>query len=152
MSDKKIIYMDNNATTRVYQEVLDAMLPYFKDQYYNPSSMYSPAGAVHKEMEKARAGIRQNLRENEDKLNPVVKRTAEGYVLPRNPVPGDKVIIVSVGQHGEVVSEPDTAGNIAAPVFRVQVFQIARRQLVDGIGRGADWGLTHCSSLLGKKW
>ena len=47
---------------------------------------------------------------------------------------------------------PDTAGNIAAPVFRVQVFQIARRQLVDGIGRGADWGLTHCSSLLGEKW
>ena len=47
---------------------------------------------------------------------------------------------------------PDTAGNIAAPVFRVQIFQIARRQLVDGIGRGADWGLTHCSSLLGKKW
>ena len=39
MSDKKIIYMDNNATTRVYQEVLDAMLPYFKDQYYNPSSI-----------------------------------------------------------------------------------------------------------------
>ncbi|TXJ47381.1 cysteine desulfurase NifS [Brachyspira pilosicoli] len=57
MSDKKIIYMDNNATTRVYQEVLDAMLPYFKDQYYNPSSMYSPAGAVHKEMEKARGDV-----------------------------------------------------------------------------------------------
>ena len=71
---------------------------------------------LREEMEKARAGIRQNLRENEDKLNPVVKRTAEGYVLPRNPVPGDKVIIVSVGQHGEVVSEPDTAGNIAVRV------------------------------------
>ena len=47
---------------------------------------------------------------------------------------------------------PDAAGNIAAPVLRVQVFQVARCQLVDGIGRGADKVLTHCSSLLGKKW
>ena len=67
-------------------------------------------------MDKARAEIRKKLRENEDTLNPVVERTAEGYVLPRDPVPGDKVIIVSVGQHGEVVSEPDTAGNIAVRV------------------------------------
>ena len=57
MEEKKIIYMDNNATTRVYPEVLDAMLPYFKDQYFNPSSMYTPAGAVHKEMEKAREQV-----------------------------------------------------------------------------------------------
>ena len=71
---------------------------------------------LREEMDKARAEIRKKLRENEDTLNPVVERTAEGYVLPRDPVPGDKVIIVSVGQHGEVVSEPDTAGNIAVRV------------------------------------
>ena len=71
---------------------------------------------LREEMDRARAEIRKNLRENEDTLNPVVERTAEGYVLPRTPVAGDKVIIVSVGQHGEVVSEPDAAGNIAVRV------------------------------------
>ncbi len=30
------------------------MLPYFKDMYFNPSSMYTPAGSVHREMEKSR--------------------------------------------------------------------------------------------------
>ena len=54
MENKKLIYMDNNATTRVYEEVLEAMLPYFKEKYFNPSSMYSSAGIVHKEMENAR--------------------------------------------------------------------------------------------------
>lgn len=57
MSDKKIIYMDNNATTRVYPEVLDAMMPFFKEGYFNPSSMYSAAGGIHKYVETAREQV-----------------------------------------------------------------------------------------------
>lgn len=55
MEEKKIIYLDNNATTRIYSEVVDAMMPYFKEKYANPSSMYSIAGEVHKDVENARA-------------------------------------------------------------------------------------------------
>ena len=35
------IYLDNNATTRCDSSVFDAMLPYLKEQYGNPSSIYS---------------------------------------------------------------------------------------------------------------
>ena len=36
----KVVYLDNNATTRTAPEVVEAMLPYFSDLYGNPSSMH----------------------------------------------------------------------------------------------------------------
>jgi cysteine desulfurase len=42
----KTVYLDNNATTQVAPEVLEAMLPYFHDLFGNPSSMHSFGGQV----------------------------------------------------------------------------------------------------------
>ena len=39
----RIIYADNNATTAVAPEVVEAMAPFFTEDYFNPSSMYEPA-------------------------------------------------------------------------------------------------------------
>ncbi|MGZ6208943.1 MAG: cysteine desulfurase NifS [Syntrophales bacterium] len=50
----KTIYLDNNATTQVAEEVLDAMLPYFRDLYGNPSSMHSFGGQVGRSIREAR--------------------------------------------------------------------------------------------------
>ncbi len=38
---QSIVYLDNNATTQVDPAVFDAMLPWLRDQYGNPSSVYS---------------------------------------------------------------------------------------------------------------
>ncbi len=41
---KRFVYADNAATTPVSPMVLDAMLPYYKEFYGNPSSLYSVGG------------------------------------------------------------------------------------------------------------
>ncbi len=50
-------YFDNNATTRVAPEVVEAMLPFFSERYGNASSMHAFGGNVHKDMEEAREKI-----------------------------------------------------------------------------------------------
>ena len=55
--EKKIIYMDNAATTKVAKEVVEAMLPYYNDKYFNPSSVYESSQYVKEDIEKARADI-----------------------------------------------------------------------------------------------
>jgi cysteine desulfurase len=52
-----VIYVDNNATTMVAPEVLEAMLPYFSTHYGNPSSMHSFGGSVAAEIKTARENV-----------------------------------------------------------------------------------------------
>lgn len=52
-----VIYMDNNATTRVAPEVLSAMIPYLSDFYGNPSSMHTFGGQVGMVIQEARGKI-----------------------------------------------------------------------------------------------
>ncbi|TCS61764.1 cysteine desulfurase NifS [Varunaivibrio sulfuroxidans] len=55
------IYLDNNATTRVEPEVVDAMLPYFTEQFGNPSSIHSFATDVAMAIKNARKEIQALL-------------------------------------------------------------------------------------------
>ena len=52
-----VIYLDNNATTKVAPEVVDAMLPYLSEYYGNPSSMHSFGGDVAAKIKQARENI-----------------------------------------------------------------------------------------------
>jgi cysteine desulfurase len=65
---KNCIYLDNNATTKVDPEVVEAMLPYLTDYYGNPSSMHSFGGQVKKAVNQAQEQVAALLGADESEI------------------------------------------------------------------------------------
>ena len=57
MSERRIFYFDNNATTRVAPEVVAAMMPFFTERWGNASSAYGFGNQVIKDMDLAREKV-----------------------------------------------------------------------------------------------
>ncbi len=54
---KRFVYADNAATTKVSQNVVEAMLPYFTEIYGNPSSLYTVGSDAKRALEAAREKV-----------------------------------------------------------------------------------------------
>lgn len=86
---KKIIYLDNAATTKTAPEVVEAMLPYFTENYGNPSSIYSFSNAAKRAVLIAREEIAEVLHAKSEEIyftaggseadNWALKATAQAY-------------------------------------------------------------------------
>lgn len=85
----KLIYLDNAATTKTAPEVVEAMLPYFTENYGNPSSVYSFASGNKDVITRQREIIADVLGANGNEIyftaggseadNWALKATAEAY-------------------------------------------------------------------------
>ena len=62
------IYLDNNATTFVSDEVYNSMLPYLKEECGNPSSTYSIGRSVKEEINKARSNVAKLINADPDNI------------------------------------------------------------------------------------
>lgn len=56
-----MVYADNNATTQIAPEVVEAMTPYLGPRFHNPSSLYTPAAAVSEALQEARRQVARLL-------------------------------------------------------------------------------------------
>jgi len=61
---KKVVYVDHIATTPVAEEVLEAMLPYFREKFGNPTSLHSFGQEAKKAVEKAREQVASLIKAN----------------------------------------------------------------------------------------
>ncbi len=87
--EKRLIYLDNAATTKTAPEVVEAMLPYFTELYGNPSSVYSFSQKSKEAITKAREQIAATLGAQPEEIyftgsgteadNWALKATAEAY-------------------------------------------------------------------------
>ena len=101
---KKLIYLDNAATTRVYPEVLEAMTPYFTEYYGNPSAFYSFSNTAGKAVAEARENIAKLIGAKTEEIyftgggsesdNWALKATAEAYVKK-----GKHIITTTIEHH-----------------------------------------------------
>ena len=103
----RVIYMDNNATTRVADEVAEAMTPYLTERYGNPSSMHTFGGSVAKEIARAREQVAALLGCHPDEIlftscgtesdNTAIKGTLASY-------PQRRKIVTTRVEHPAVLS------------------------------------------------
>ncbi len=97
----KWIYLDNAATTKTAPEVVEAMLPYFTENYGNPSSVYSFAAGNKDIITVQRERIAEVLRAKADEIyftaggsesdNWALKATAEAYKAKGNHIITTKI-------------------------------------------------------------
>jgi cysteine desulfurase len=117
----KTVYLDNNATTQVASEVLDAMLPYYRDLYGNPSSMHSFGGQVAKKIQEAREQVAALIGASPDEIiftscgtesdnaairSALITRPDKRHIITsRVEHPAIKALCASLSQQGYKVTE-----------------------------------------------
>ena len=128
----KLIYLDNAATTQVYPEVLQEMLPYFSEVYSNPSAIYSFASESKKAVDKARTSVAELINAKTDEIyftgggsesdNWALKATAEAY---KNK---GKHIITSKIEHHAILH---TCEYLEREGYEITYLDVDERGLVD---------------------
>lgn len=98
---KKMIYLDNAATTKTRPEVVEAMLPYFTELYGNPSSVYDFATPSKQAVAQARETIAASIRAKTNEIyftaggsesdNWAIKATADAYKSKGNHIITSKI-------------------------------------------------------------
>lgn len=104
MEEKRFIYLDHAATTAARPEVVEAMLPYFTEQFGNPSSIYSFSQKNKAVITKCRETIAESLGAKSNEIyftaggsesdNWALKATAEAYASK-----GKHIITTKIEHH-----------------------------------------------------
>lgn len=128
----KIRYFDNAATTKVKDEVLQEMLPYFSEKYGNPSSLYSIGRLSKKAIEEARKKVANLINANPNEIyftgcgsesdNTIIKGVAYAYRKK------GKHIITSQIEHPAILH---TCQMLERQGFEVTYLKVNKQGIID---------------------
>ena len=107
-----MIYLDHAAATPVSKKALEAMLPYFSDDFYNPSAAYLPAVEVRHAYERAKDDIAHVIGAKGADLV-MTSGATESINLAFSLIPtgSDAKVLISAVEHAAVLENAKRAGN-----------------------------------------
>ena len=127
------IYLDNNATTSVDKEVVEAMLPYFTEQFGNPSSLHSFGNKVGMALKKARQSVQDLLGAEHDSeiifTSCGTESDSTAILSALKAQPERKTIITTVVEHPAILALCDHLATEGYTVHKLKVDKKGRLDL-----------------------
>lgn len=113
-----MMYLDHAAGTPVDSEVLATMLPYFSEEFYNPSATYARAQKAKKRLEQARADVAGVLGSRTNEITFTAGGTEANNLAIRGVMQAfpDKKLITTSVEHDSVLEPAKALGAQLAPV------------------------------------
>lgn len=125
MSDKRIIYLDNSATTKICDEALNKYIELSRESFGNPSSLHSMGLAAEKELDKAREAVLTSIGERDSQVIFTASGTEAnnlaifGRALAKDRFKRGSKIITTEGEHASVASPFDELVRLGYTVAKI---------------------------------
>lgn len=129
--DSKDVYMDHGATTPLREEVLEAMLPFYKDLYGNPSSVHAKGREVRSAIEQAREIVARALGAAAEEIYFTSGGTESNNISLRGAAkkygPGGHIITSNIEHHAIL----DVCQDLAKDGYRVTYLPVDQDGILD---------------------
>jgi len=114
-----MLYLDNAATTKVYDDTADIVKKYLTENFYNPSALYRPSIDVYGDIKGAREGIARILNVTSDEVYFVSSGTeADNTALFNTRKKDGSEIIISSSEHSAIYN---TAGELKERGYQIKI-------------------------------
>jgi len=130
----KVVYLDNNATTMVAPEVLEAMTPYLSTLYGNPSSMHTFGGQVGKAIDTAREQVASLLGCEPSEIvftSCGTESDSTAILSSLRARPEKRHVVTSRVEHPAIKTLCENLGAMTAASYRVTMLKVSETGLID---------------------
>jgi cysteine desulfurase len=133
MTERRIVYLDNSATTKICDEALKKYIEVSESVYGNPSSLHGFGMAAEKELKSARTTVLSSLGESERDSSVVF--TASGSEANNLAIIGRAYAKERYARGGKIITTLGEHASVSSPIAKLQSlgFKVAEIPTKDGI-------------------
>ncbi len=132
--NEKVVYMDNNATTMIAPEVVDAMMPYLTNLYGNPSSMHTFGGQVGQAVSEARKKVADILGAEPEEITFTscgTESDSTAILSALRTFPEKRHVVTTRVEHPAVKSLCDNLETLTGHKYRVTRLKVDGEGMID---------------------